>query len=255
MARVKQRYVIANWKMNLPAGGVESFARAMVDWQFSDITRLIVAPPFPFLERVCRNVSEFGAPVTVAAQNCSDKDAGAVTGEVSATMVRQTGATAVIVGHSERRTLFLEDDELVAAKLQAACSAALIPILCVGEPLKVRDSGDVREFLEHQISSSFVGLASAGQPVLIAYEPVWAIGTGRNASVEEIAEAVGWIREAVGERGDFDLSGVLYGGSVSEENVAELNEVQNIDGFLVGGASLDPEKLDVIYRSTSSRAY
>ena len=228
------RYLIANWKMNLPPEGVEKYVAAVAGARTG--TKIVVAPPFPFLRDVR------GLPV--AAQNCADHPHGAFTGEVSPAMIRYCGVEYVILGHSERRNLFHESDALIARKLTLAVETGLRPVLCIGEDLKVRDAGHVARFLAEQIKATAVeGLARATE-LVIAYEPVWAIGTGRNASGRMVAETLIEIRQALARFWPAGLSAtpILYGGSVTPDNVADLVANGTIDGFLVGGASLDSTK-------------
>ena len=247
-----QRYVVANWKMNLPPLPIVDFIASLPSIPSSDATKLILAPPFPFINEVITAASNAASSIEVAGQNCSEKENGPLTGEVSASMLMRAGATYVIIGHSERRALFREGDDIVAEKIAACWRSGPVPILCIGEPIEVRDEGDVRGYLEKQIQSS-VPSSEAGS-LLVAYEPVWAIGSGRNASASMIAEAVGWIRSSLDKDAGRGRSPVIYGGSVTAENVDELQSDGGIDGFLVGGASLDPEALSVIYQSTAGRA-
>jgi triosephosphate isomerase (TIM) len=237
------RYLIANWKMNLPPEGIEGYLAGVSGVDPRDVT-IVVAPPFPFL----RQVVQCGG-VSVAAQNCSDQPSGAYTGEVSPRMIREIGVDHVIIGHSERRTLFHEDDSLISRKLSLAIEAGLTPVLCIGEDLRVRDSGQVARFLAAQIKETAVDeLGDAGE-VVIAYEPIWAIGTGRNASGEMVAETLVEIRQAL-ERfwpGRQARAPILYGGSVTPDNVRDLASNGTIDGFLVGGASLDSRKFLAIH--------
>jgi triosephosphate isomerase len=187
--------------------------------------------------------------VAVAAQNCSDHPSGAFTGEVSPAMLRACGAEYVILGHSERRTLFHENDALIAGKLTLAIASGLTPVLCIGEDLRVRDSGGVARFLADQIKTAGVETLEAAREIVVAYEPIWAIGTGRNASGEMVAETLVEIRQAL-ERfwpARFAKAPILYGGSVTPDNVADLFVHGTIDGFLVGGASLDARKFLAIH--------
>ena len=231
------RYVIANWKMNLPPEGIEPYMRALAG--AGGGSQLVVAPPFPYLQRVAGLA---GTTLGVAAQNCADHDKGAFTGEVSPAMVRDCGAGYVILGHSERRNVYGETDGFVARKLALALSTGLKPVLCIGEDLRARDGGKVATVLADQIRAAAAGLASDGE-VILAYEPIWAIGTGRNASGAMVAETVAQIRESLGRfwEGREKVS-ILYGGSVTPENVGDLAGSGGIDGFLVGGASLDSGK-------------
>ena len=234
------RYLIANWKMNLPPEGVEAYVEA-VSKAVTNST-VIVAPPFPFL-RDLRGLK-------VAAQNCSDQPSGAFTGEVSPAMLRQSGADYVILGHSERRQLFHESDALIARKLTLAIEHGLTPVLCIGEDLRVRDAGEVSRFLADQLKVAAVEALAGVKELVIAYEPVWAIGTGRNASGQMVAETLVEIRHALERFWPGALAGtpILYGGSVTPDNVGDLEEHGTIDGFLVGGASLDSTKFLAILR-------
>jgi triosephosphate isomerase len=206
----------------------------------------MVAPPFPYLPDVVR----MARGVDTGAQNCGDQLSGAFTGEVSAAMLKERGATFVLLGHSERRNLYHEADGLIARKLVLAVEQGLVPVLCIGEDLRVRDAGQAAQFLADQIKAvSSPVLEKAGE-IVIAYEPIWAIGTGRNASGAMVAETAGEIREALRRfwPARFAEAPLLYGGSVTPDNVDDLARNGRIDGFLVGGASLDSGKLLAIQR-------
>ncbi|MDP9190957.1 MAG: triose-phosphate isomerase [Acidobacteriota bacterium] len=237
------KYLIANWKMNLPPEGVESYMANICGADPRDVT-MVVAPPYPFL----RHVVACGA-VSVAAQNCSDQPSGAFTGEVSPSMIRECGADSVILGHSERRNLFHETDAVIARKLALAIATGLEPILCIGEDLRVRDSGEVSRFLADQLKTAAIETLGETPEIIIAYEPVWAIGTGRVASGALVAETLVEIRNALTRfwPSRFSTAPILYGGSVTPDNVADLVEHGTIDGFLVGGASLDARKFLAIH--------
>ena len=238
------RYLIANWKMNLPPEGVERFLARVCGADPRD-TQLVVAPPFPFLRQVVSN----GEGLGVAAQNCSDHESGAYTGEVSPRMLRECGAGYVILGHSERRNLFHENDALIARKLALAIEVGLTPILCIGEDLQVRDLGHVARHLADQLREAAVPELEKADEVVIAYEPVWAIGTGRNASGAMVAETMIDIRSALERFWPAKLAQapIVYGGSVTPENTEDLVANGTIDGFLVGGASLDSRKFLAIH--------
>lgn len=238
------RYLIANWKMNLPPEGVERYLATLSGADPRDIN-IIIAPPFPFL----RHVATCGEGVGVAGQNCSDHPSGAFTGEVSPRMLRECGVDAVILGHSERRHLFHEGDPLIARKLALAIETGLMPILCIGEDLQERDAGHVARYLADQIKATAVGALENAREVVVAYEPVWAIGTGRNASGEMVAETLVDIRQALERFWPARLAktAILYGGSVTPDNVDDLVANGTIDGFLVGGASLDSRKFLAIH--------
>jgi triosephosphate isomerase len=237
------KYLIANWKMNLPPEGIESYLANLSGADPRDVT-LVVAPPFPFLRQVVQDGS-----VCVGAQNCSDQTSGAFTGEVSPAMIRECGADYVILGHSERRTLFHEADALIARKLTLAIATGLTPVLCIGEDLRVRDSGEVARFLADQLKTAAVETLGNAEEIVVAYEPIWAIGTGRNASGAMVAETLVEIRHALARfwPSRFADAPIVYGGSVTPDNVDDLVEHGTIDGFLVGGASLDSRKFLAIH--------
>jgi len=238
------RYLVANWKMNLPPEGIEAYLRAVGPEATSGGVAIVVAPPFPYLREV--------DGVSAAGQNCADQVAGAYTGEVAPRMLRDCGASYVIVGHSERRTLYGETDSMIARKLALAIETGLTPILCIGEDLRVREAGHVARFLADQVKA-VASEALDRAEVVIAYEPIWAIGTGRNATGRMCGEACSDIREALqrfwpARRHEAPL---LYGGSVTPENVDDLVANGSIDGFLVGGASLDSAKFLAIHAALS----
>ena len=239
-------YLIANWKMNLPPEGMSAWIAAVSAADPRGVT-LVVAPPFPFLR-------DAAGSIRVAGQNCSDHPSGAFTGEVSPSMLRECGATSVILGHSERRNLFFESDAVVARKLALAIDGGLQPILCIGEDIKVRDAGRVPQVLADQIKATAVEALERAESVVIAYEPVWAIGTGRNASGEMVAETLVEIRHALSRfwPARHANSPILYGGSVTPDNVADLVANGTIDGFLVGGASLDSGRFLAIHAGLSA---
>lgn len=226
-----RRYLIANWKMNLPPEGVEPWLAAMRDADANDVT-IVAAPPFPYLRDLAPNIATAG-------QNCSDQRSGAFTGEVAPSMVLDSGAKYVILGHSERRNLFFESDALIARKLSLAIQTGLAPVLCIGEDIKVRDAGRVPQVLADQIKATAVPELERAQEIVLAYEPVWAIGTGRNASGTMVAETLVEIRHALSRFWPIRDVPILYGGSVTPDNVQDLVANGTIDGFLVGGASLD----------------
>lgn len=233
----RRKLVAGNWKMNgLRAALAE--VRAMVDGARSlDRVDLAVCPPATLAALVGEALR--GSPIALGGQDCHHKAAGAHTGEISAEMWADLGARFVIVGHSERRQFHGETDAIVAAKAVAACRAGLSPIICVGESLQERDAGETLSVVARQLAGS-VPDEAARPDTVIAYEPVWAIGTGRTptlAQVEEVHQAIGRALDA-----RFGAAGrqirVLYGGSVKPDNAASLLAVAGVDGALVGGASL-----------------
>lgn len=234
------RYAIANWKMNLPPEGVEKYLAALGDAKGGGA--LVVAPPYPFLKDIYMHAPK---NVAVAAQNCADHASGAFTGEVSPSMLRYCGVRYVIVGHSERRNLFAESDALIARKLALAIETGLTPVLCIGEDQNARDRGRQSIVVSDQIKAVEGAVGSSTGEIVVAYEPIWAIGTGRNATGPMVAEMMAEIRTALGRFWPphyAHQAPVLYGGSVTPENIEELIGSGKVDGFLVGGASLDSRK-------------
>jgi triosephosphate isomerase (TIM) len=243
------RYLIANWKMNLPPEGIETYVRRVSEGAHKE-TVLVIGAPFPYLRDVSSAADE---RIGVAAQNCSDQPSGAFTGEVSISMLRDCGARYVILGHSERRTIYGETDAFVARKLAIAHANGITPLFCVGEDLRTRDLGEVSRFLANQVRAAAAADLENAREIVIAYEPVWAIGTGRNASGLMVAETVEFIREAVTRfwPARFAEVPIVYGGSVTPENVTDLVSHGRVDGFLVGGAALDSGKFLAIEKALS----
>jgi triosephosphate isomerase len=233
-------YIAANWKMNKTIAEAAEFVDALLPRIAATQSDVVICPPFPALSEVVER--RRGTAVKVAAQNMHEEGSGAFTGEVSAPMLVELDVEAVILGHSERRQHFGETDEALARKVPAALAAGLEPILCVGESEAARDGGETEEVLERQLQTDLAGVES-GQlaEVVIAYEPIWAIGTGRTATPEQAQHACAFIRDVLRMRGArADSARILYGGSVKAANAAELMSKQDVDGALVGGASLDP---------------
>jgi len=238
----RRPYVAANWKMYKTIEETERFLAELLP-RAADIAAadVVICPSYPSLRAAVELCAQ--SRVRVAAQNMHEEPEGAFTGEVSAPMLSEVGVDAVILGHSERRTLFGETDEALARKVPAALDAGLEPILCVGETEAERDAGATEGVLLRQVAEDLVGVVDGRlADVVIAYEPVWAIGTGRTATAEQAAEAIGHIRRIVAGRSAeaAERMRILYGGSVKPGNAAELMAEDDIDGALVGGASLDP---------------
>ena len=240
---IRKPLIAANWKMyKTPGEATDFFARFFHQIHKHERDEIVVCPPAPLIPTCCEAVS--GRNIHIGGQNLYWKDEGAYTGEVSGPMLRATGCTHVIIGHSERRQYFGETDETVNLRLKAALKAGLIPIVCVGEVLEEREAGVTDDVLRRQCNVAFRDLSSDEiSPMVIAYEPVWAIGTGRTAT-PPVANAAHLTirdeaREILGETVAANLR-ILYGGSVKPENIKELMAQAEIDGALVGGASLDP---------------
>jgi triosephosphate isomerase (TIM) len=241
--------VVGNWKMNGTLSQASSLAAAIVQGtsQKSPKAALVLAPPATALASVQERIASSG--ISLAGQNCHWEDNGAFTGEISPAMLADLGCTYVIVGHSERRHIFNESDEMTARKLAAAVRNNLRPILCVGETLDQRNAGRTMEVILRQIQ---LALKEPNENVIgnldIAYEPVWAIGTGHNADPNQIAEVHGAIRNYLTSSfGKSDFR-VLYGGSVNPGNANELGRITEVNGLLVGGASLKSESFLAIVR-------
>jgi triosephosphate isomerase len=236
----------ANWKMHKTLAEAAAFVDALLPRIAATPHDVVICPPFLALAEVVERSR--GSAVRVAAQNMHEEDSGAFTGEVSAPMLREVGVGAVLLGHSERRKLFGETDEALARKVPAALAAGLEPILCVGESEEAREAGQTEGVLERQLQADLAAVGPTDlAAVVIAYEPIWAIGTGRTATPEQAEEAIAFIRDVVRGRGAAaDRARILYGGSVKPANAAELLGRPGIDGALVGGASLDPEEFAAI---------
>ncbi len=233
-------YIAANWKMNKTVAEAAEFVDALLPRIAATQCDVVLCPSFLALSEVVER--RRGTAVRVAAQNMHEEAEGAFTGEVSAPMLVELDVDAVVLGHSERRQYFGETDEALARKVPAALAAGLEPILCVGESEAARDGGETEEVLERQLESDLHGVESAElSRVVIAYEPIWAIGTGRTATSEQAQHACAFIRDVLRMRGaSTDQLRILYGGSMKPANAAELLAKPDVDGGLVGGASLDP---------------
>jgi triosephosphate isomerase len=233
-------YLAANWKMHKTIEEAEAFLGAFLPSAPGEGADVVVCPSFVALKAVVEHCAQ--SRVRVAAQTMHEEDSGAFTGEVSAPMLREIGVDAVILGHSERRTHFNETDEALARKVPAALAAGLEPILCVGETEQQRDADETEDVLSRQVEADLAGVGEAElERVVIAYEPVWAIGTGHTATPDLAQEAIGFIRGLIRDRdeGAAERIRIVYGGSVKPDNAAELMAQPDNDGALVGGASLD----------------
>ena len=242
-----RRPVIAgNWKMYKTQSDTRAYFAAFVPL-IAQTTHcdIIIAPPFTALAAAVESVK--GTPISIAAQNMHWEAEGAFTGEISTSMLMEVGCQAVIIAHSERRQLFGETDERANKKVKAALEAGLTPILCVGETLDVREAGQTEPVLERQFRGGVAALTAVEfSRIILAYEPVWAIGTGRTATPEMAAQAHRFLRQQAAATFSPELSAglrILYGGSVKPDNIKGLMAQQEIDGALVGGASLNAEAL------------
>ncbi len=240
---MRQTLVAGNWKLNGSKESIQTLVKGIADGMSGvDGKAVAVCPPYVYIPMVSELAA--GTGIAVGAQDVADQESGAFTGEVSAAMLKDVGCQYVIVGHSERRSLYCEKDEDTAAKYVAAQKEGLTPILCVGELLEERESGDTENVVAKQLDAvlSLAGVESLANAV-IAYEPVWAIGTGKTATPEQAQEVHAFIR---GKIAALDASvaekvQILYGGSMNGSNAAELLAMEDIDGGLIGGASLTPD--------------
>ncbi|MBC8312297.1 MAG: triose-phosphate isomerase [Candidatus Marinimicrobia bacterium] len=244
----RSRYCVANWKMNFTSSDTKAF---LMNWKEKNLNntdvRTIFCPSFTELntaaERLQDSASELGS------QNVYYETNGAFTGEISCSMLKEIGCKWVIVGHSERRSIFGETDEMICQKLDKLISENMSPIVCIGETKDERENGKTEEVLSRQLSVAFENqIGNDIKNTIIAYEPVWAIGTGITATVDMVSEAHKCIRNIFDTNGfNGNKISILYGGSVNSENADELSEITDVDGFLVGGASLDVDKFYAIY--------
>ena len=251
---MRKKIIAANWKMNMTLNESDSFLETfLLEMNGENRVEIVLIPPFTALSRVSERLARV-QNIKLGAQNMHWEKPGAFTGEISAHMLREVFVRYVVLGHSERRTLFAETDEIVNKKTRAAFDASLKPIVCIGETLAERDAGNVNEVLERQLRGSLAGLNGKDlAEAVIAYEPVWAIGTGRTATPEQAQEAHAFIRKMLAKISDAATAEkvrIQYGGSVKPANTADLMKQPDIDGALVGGASLDPRAFVEIVKQT-----
>jgi triosephosphate isomerase (TIM) len=240
-------FVAGNWKMHKTGGEAKEFLDALVPLLPRGSAEVAICPPFTALASTLHAARDTG--VRVFAQNMHHETEGAFTGEVAPPMLTAVGVAGSIVGHSERRQMFGETDRALALKVPAALHHGLVPILCVGETEEERDAGDTERKLRHQVQEDLARVDTERlSEVVIAYEPIWAIGTGRVATPDQAQEALAFVRALVGDRSPEQAERIrlLYGGSVNAENAAELLALPDVDGALVGGASLEPKSFAAI---------
>ena len=241
---MKKIYLYGNWKMNMTPSEGKAFAQELVKALEGSSVKVMIAPPFITIPAVLEAVK--GSSVIVAAQNMSDNLSGAFTGEVSAKMLKDLGVTNVILGHSERRALYHENDQFINRKVLLALSEGMDVDLCIGETLEEREAGKLEEVLTRQVTEGLKGVsAEQMKHITLAYEPVWAIGTGKTATPEDADAAHAFVRSLVAElytKGVAEELIIQYGGSVKASNAKALMSKEHIDGALVGGASLSVEQ-------------
>ena len=241
---MRKKVVAGNWKMNLTLQEGQELASevvSMIDAELIDDVQIILAPPFVHLQAVGQLLTG-NAKVALGAQNCSEHLSGAYTGEISAPMLQSVSTQYVILGHSERREYFGESDPLLAKKIDVVMQHNMLPIFCCGEPLEIRESNQQNEYVARQIQASLFHLSAEQiQKIIIAYEPIWAIGTGRTATAEQAQEMHVFLREQLAHQYGADVAdnlSILYGGSCKPSNAREIFAGADVDGGLIGGASL-----------------
>lgn len=248
---MRRKVIAGNWKMNKNIQETETYINELKELVKDTQNEVIICVPFIDLCKAVKTAK--GTNIKIGAQNVYFEEKGAYTGEVSPKMLADTGVEYVIIGHSERREYFNETDETINKKLKAALAHGLKPILCVGETLEQREQGITKMWITGQVRYDMEGLSKdEAQNIIIAYEPIWAIGTGKTASKEDANEALKWIREEIEKLYDKELADeiiIQYGGSVKSSNAGELFAMSDIDGGLVGGASLEPTEFAKIVNS------
>jgi triosephosphate isomerase len=254
---VRRALIAGNWKMNLLMEEVISLIEGILQCGSRCASvDVLICPPFPYLERAV--AMTLGTEIQVGAQNVYHEKGGAFTGEVSAPMLRSLRCSHVIVGHSERRALFQEKNDEINRKLKSILHWGLAPILCIGESLEQRRAGVTRQVLNEQLVYGMQGIDNEGVGrIVVAYEPVWAIGTGMSATSGQVQETHRFIRETLSQFSHAEVAGtvrVIYGGSVNPDNAAGLLEQEDVDGVLVGGASLNAESFcAIVERAVSTK--
>lgn len=230
--------IAANWKLNGSVALVESMGMALKNWAKTDpYTKAVICPPYPYLTMLNQQLVD--TEIHLGAQDCHSKISGAYTGDVSAEMLVEMGCAYVILGHSERRYHYKESDKQVAEKVQAAVEAGLTPIICIGESQAQREMGNAVEVVTEQAKKSLP--TALNYEIILAYEPIWAIGSGQIPSMDDISEMHGALKLAMKEHGYAQVD-VLYGGSVKASNAGEILALTEVDGALVGGASLKEDE-------------
>lgn len=235
--------IAGNWKMHTSLPEARRLAADIAECSRAYSNRdVLLAPPFTALTTVAKAVQESG--IILAGQNCAWKKKGAFTGEISPLMLKETGCGMAIIGHSERRQIFHESDEMINQRVKGAAECGLTPILCIGETLEDKEADHTFALLERQLRNGLAGLTYEQAGLVVAYEPIWAIGTGKTASEQQAQEVHLFVRQLLGDIFEKDIAGqirILYGGSVKPENIDLLMQQKDVDGALVGGAALDAQ--------------
>ena len=241
---MRKKYIAGNWKMNMSPSEGSAFAKELVKALGDSDVKVMVAPPYVTIPAVLAATK--GSKLIVAAQNMANHESGAYTGEISPLMLKDLGVRDVILGHSERRSIYGESDEVINEKLLLALKCDMDVVFCIGETLQERESGRLEEVLERQVSVGLQGVSEAQMPkITIAYEPVWAIGTGKTATPDDANNAHAFVRSIVEKlfsKSVAEAAVIQYGGSVKASNAEALMTMPHIDGALVGGASLSVEQ-------------
>lgn len=246
---MRRKYICGNWKMNKTSSEARDFAEKINEFEFKNVD-VLLAPSFVSLESFRKILNK---KIEVSAQNLSQFEDGAYTGEVSTSMLKDIGVENVIIGHSERREKFFESNEIVNAKVKKALADDFHVILCLGEALEVKAKNKEVDFVKDELSKSLDGIENI-ENITIAYEPIWAIGTGKTCSADDAEKMCREIRQIINKNyGEIsEKIRILYGGSVKPSNAKEILSEENIDGVLVGGASLDPEGFIEIIKAGES---
>ncbi|BCU83100.1 triosephosphate isomerase [Polycladomyces abyssicola] len=243
---MRKPVIAGNWKMHKTSAEALAFFRALKAAKETTDVETVICAPFTALPALVEAAKDSG--IGIGAQNMHWEEKGAFTGEISPVMLKDLGVQYVILGHSERRSYFAETDETVNKKVHAAFAHDLIPIVCVGETLEEREAGQTKQVVGQQVEKALAGLSSEQvKRVIIAYEPVWAIGSGKASTADDAQEVIGFIRKMVANQYDQQVANevrVQYGGSVKPDNIGAFLDQPDIDGALVGGASLEPESFD-----------
>lgn len=242
----RKRYIFGNWKMNKTSREAREFLSIFCSLvRDSSSTSVIgIAPPFTALSACSESIQVHNFPIWLGAQNLHQELSGAFTGEVALPMLQEFGVRFVLLGHSERRHIFHEDDETIALKIERAARGGIIPILCIGETLEVKEGGRTQEMLSNQLVSGLSRLTETAS-IILAYEPVWAIGTGKAASITDVQEVHSFCRQVLSQifsKEKAETVPILYGGSIKADNARSFASCPDVDGLLVGGASMNPKE-------------
>ena len=247
----KTKYIFGNWKMNITVSETKDFIEQLLSLVQTTSNKVAIFPPFTSIAASINALKQ--SKLSVGAQNVSEHTEGSYTGEVSAEMLKDLGVKYVIIGHSERRSLFHEDDKVVNLKVKKALDAQLSPLICIGETLEEKNSGKTKNVLTHQISEALLNLSEDEiKKVFVVYEPVWAIGSGRISSPEDTEEIHKYCRNYISECWTIETANTipfLYGGSVKPENVVDITLQPNVDGVLIGRASIEIKLFNEIIKN------